>query len=67
MWEWRIFFKEVYSNDFELSMEYKKKLNNSPLEIRTDYYYDLSRSDLGLKERGNSQEKIFKPILELKV
>ena len=67
MWEWRIFFKEDFSNEFELSSEFEKKINNNPLEIRTDYYYDLSRPDIGLKERGSSQGKVFRPILELKV
>lgn len=67
MWEWRIFFKETYSNELKFSREYREKLDNSSAEQRTDYYYDLSLPQLGLKERGSSHEKMFKPILELKV
>ncbi len=67
MWEWRVFTREMHSKELTLSKEYRKKLLNADPEHRTDYYYDLSVPELGLKERGGEHPREFKPKLELKI
>ncbi|TXT64176.1 MAG: hypothetical protein BAJALOKI1v1_600010 [Promethearchaeota archaeon] len=65
LWEWRIFFKKLQPNAVQLSESCIALLSKSPLETRTDYYYNLTRAKFGLKERGTSAKN--KVRLELKV
>jgi len=62
MWEYRIY----YERDFISQLPQLIDFSNSIPESRSDYYYDLSKEQYGLKERMNKDKSIV-PKIELKI
>ncbi|MBD3195864.1 MAG: hypothetical protein GF317_12455 [Candidatus Lokiarchaeota archaeon] len=67
MWEWRIFLSKKEYESLDINDLYGEKLNRTSAEIRADYYFNLQKKSLGLKERGSRLNKNELSYLELKV
>jgi len=61
MWEWRMFYSESQEPQWVSSII--KKLHDTPVEERSDLYYNLRSPELGMKIRAYSERD---QLLELK-
>jgi hypothetical protein len=62
MWEWRIFYSE--SEVPQWAFRIQEMLHKIPVEERTDLYYNLHSSEMGMKIRAYSEDY---QLLEVKV
>ncbi|MHA1110527.1 MAG: hypothetical protein ACTSRE_05455 [Promethearchaeota archaeon] len=62
MWEWRVFYSE--SQEPQWASRIIKMLHDTPVEERSDLYYNLRSPELGMKIRAYSE---ICQMLELKV